>query len=89
MPERQSDGEGLSLRSGQPLIGVVVREGGQQVTRYFTEEQHGPDQAGRRARIQKAAGLAGAWKDLDWDQMEQSLHRIRHESTPTPPTEEV
>ena len=62
MPERDSDGEGLTLRSGQPLIGVVVREGGQQGTRYFTNEQRRADQAGRRSRIRKAASLAGAWK---------------------------
>jgi hypothetical protein len=29
--------------------------------------------------------LAGAWHDLDWDTMEQELHRIRHESPPSPP----
>jgi len=36
-------------------------------------------------RIRIARLLAGAWKDLDWDEMEESLYRIRHESTPTPP----
>jgi hypothetical protein len=25
------------------------------------------------------------WHDLDWDTMEQTLHRIRHESPPSPP----
>ena len=28
--------------------------------------------------------LAGRWNDLDWDQMEEGLHRNRHESQPTP-----
>ena len=29
--------------------------------------------------------LAGAWSDLDWDEAEKELDRIRHESNPTPP----
>ena len=28
--------------------------------------------------------LAGRWNDLDRDQMEEGLHRNRHESQPTP-----
>jgi hypothetical protein len=29
--------------------------------------------------------LAGAWADLDWEEAEAELDRIRHESQPTPP----
>jgi hypothetical protein len=29
--------------------------------------------------------MAGSWSDMDWDEMEQGLYRIRHESKPTPP----
>ncbi len=29
--------------------------------------------------------LAGRWNDLDWDQMEEGLHRTLHENQPTPP----
>jgi len=35
--------------------------------------------------IQKVLNLAGSWSDLDWDEVEQELYRIRHESKPTPP----
>ena len=35
--------------------------------------------------IQKVLDLAGAWSDLDWDDVERELYRIRHESKPTPP----
>ena len=34
---------------------------------------------------QAALALAGAWSDLAWDELEQALDRIRHESPPTPP----
>ena len=39
----------------------------------------------RKASIQDALALAGAWKDIPSDEMEERLDRIRHESTPTPP----
>ena len=89
MPERHADHGGLRVRPGQPLIGVMVRENGQMVTRYFTEEQRQVDQTARQSRIQKAQSLASAWKDLEWGEMEQALDRIRHQSKPTPPLEEV
>jgi hypothetical protein len=28
-----------------------------------------------------------SWADLNWDETVEALGRIRHESTPTPPTE--
>jgi DNA mismatch repair protein MutH len=37
--------------------------------------------------VQDALALAGAWKDLPADQMEEELDRIRHSSKPTPPLE--
>lgn len=89
MPKRHQDRDGLRVRPGQPLIGVMVREDGRMVTCYFTEEQRQVDQTARQGRIQKAQSLAGAWKDLDWDEMEQALDGIRHQSKPTPPLEEV
>jgi hypothetical protein len=45
-----------------------------------------PSQAKRKA-IEEALALAGAWKDLPSDQMEEELDRIRHSSKPTPPLE--
>ena len=35
--------------------------------------------------IEKTLALAGAWKDLDFDDMLEELNNIRHESKPTPP----
>lgn len=58
---------------------------------YFTESAQ-EDTAERESTmtspsVQEALDLAGAWDDLDWDEMEQALYRIRHESKPTPPIE--
>ena len=36
-----------------------------------------------------ALGVIGAWSDLDWDEMVEALDRIRHESTPTPPIDDL
>ncbi len=37
--------------------------------------------------MKEALALAGAWKDLPSDKMEEELDRIRHASKPTPPLE--
>ena len=68
----------------QPLIGVVTEEQGQEVVRYFTTEQDA-DRVLVEDTTQAALALAGVWRDLDWDELEQALARIRHESPPTPP----
>lgn len=39
--------------------------------------------------VHDALSLAGAWSDLDWDEMYEALDRIRHESEPTPPIDTV
>jgi hypothetical protein len=74
----------LEARPDQPLIGVIVQQDGQEVVRYFVDEATAdaalPDEA-----VHGALALAGAWSDLDFDEMLDALDRIRHESTPTPP----
>ncbi len=78
----------FTVKADQPLIGVIGQQDGQEVVRYFTDEQE-LDQRSREQSIQKALELAGAWSDLDWDEMEQALDRIRHESKPTPPIDDL
>ncbi len=68
---------------GQPLIGIPFSENGHEVIRYFIDET-AADAAVREQAIQQAMSLAGSWGDLDWDEMEATLDRIRHESPPTP-----
>jgi hypothetical protein len=41
----------------------------------------------KQKAIKETLALAGAWKDLPSDQMEEELDRIRHSSKPTPPLE--
>ena len=74
----------ISVRDDRPLIGIITRENGKDVTRYFTDEDEA-DAATPPASVQRALGLLGAWSDLDWDEAVSELDRIRHESQPTPP----
>lgn len=87
MAEREIEGPSLRVRPGQALIGKVVSEDGENVTRFFTGSNRS-DRAGRGAGLGMRA-FAGIWSDLDWDETEQALDRIRHESKPTPPFDEV
>jgi len=69
---------------GQPLIGVITEEQGQEVVHYFTEEQEA-DRVMVPSTTEDALALASAWSDLEWDELEKALDDIRHESRPTPP----
>lgn len=46
-------------------------------------EKKSAGQSGHGKR--SALDLIGAWSDLPWEQMEEALDTIRHESQPTPP----
>ena len=73
----------VTIPSNQPLIGIPFEENGQEVIRYFSEEAL--TRRGNSQRTQEALSLAGAWSDLNGDEMLEELDRIRHQSTPTPP----
>lgn len=72
----------LVVERGQGLIGVPLKENGQEVTRYFVDEG---DAATSESATRDALSVIGAWSDLDWDEMVETLDRIRHASRPTPP----
>ena len=74
----------LLVQDNQPLIGIPFEEQGHEVVRYFAGEEEA-DQAVADQDVQDAMSLAGAWSHLDWDDMVETLDRIRHESKPTPP----
>jgi hypothetical protein len=74
--------QGLLVQSNQPLIGIPFEEKGHEVVRYFTKEEEADSAV---ADQEDALSLAGAWRELDWDEMVEALDRIRHESNPTPP----
>jgi uncharacterized protein YjbI with pentapeptide repeats len=81
----------LVLSKDEPLISVIVEKDGKEEVHYFTEsaleDASEKETTGVSSSVQEALDLAGAWGDLNWDQMEQALYRIRHESKPTPPIE--
>src|SRR5689334_19784193 len=83
MAERPARREGFVARSDQPLVGVLVREDGQEVVYYSAADQ--PFRSAQDPHVQRALQLAGAWGEGDWDQIADALDRIRHESPPTPP----
>jgi len=77
----------LVVPASHPLIGVIVEENGQELTEYFGDE-NAADAATTDRTTKAALAVIGAWSDLDWDEMEAALDRIRHESVPTPPIDE-
>lgn len=69
------------------MIGIPVAEDHQELVHYFVDEQTA-DAAMSAQGIQRALGLAGAWKDLaEWAEVEKDLEEIRHATPPTPPIE--
>ena len=76
----------ITTTEHQPLIGIPFQENGKEVIRYFSEEAQA-DKAVSEDAKQKALALAGAWSDLDFDEMLDALDHIRHDSKPTPPIE--
>ena len=77
---------GLLVQGNQPLIGIPFEEKGQEVVRYFTDE-NAADAAVPQRTTQAALSVIGTWSDMDWEEMVEALDRIRHESKPTPPIE--
>ena len=73
-----------AVDSGEPLVAVVFEENGQEVVRYFSDDE-AADAAAPADSIQAARDLAGAWSDLDWEEMLEALDQIRHQTPPSPP----
>jgi hypothetical protein len=66
---------------------IVPSEDGLSEQYFFSDEE--ADAAATPEGIAQALALAGAWSDLDADEMLAALERIRHESTPTPPIDDL
>ncbi|MBM2812301.1 MAG: hypothetical protein HW416_3060 [Chloroflexi bacterium] len=78
----------MIVRCDQPLIGVPVRKDGEDMVRYVADEEELEKSSGKSG-VERALALAGAWSDLDADEMLDALDRIRHESKPTPPIDDL
>jgi hypothetical protein len=74
MSEQRSS---MTARGDQPLIGILVREQGQDLVRYIADESELENYSSSNS-VAKALALAGVWKDLDPDEVLDSLDRIRH-----------
>jgi hypothetical protein len=74
----------LVARHGEPVIVIPVQVGGEEVEWVFTSEAEA-DAALEDLAIQESLYLAGAWSDLDLDEMLDELDRMRHASPPSPP----
>ncbi len=72
------------LAADEPLIALIFEENGQEVVRYFADDA-AADAAAPADSIQAARDLAGAWSDLDWEEMSEALDQIRHQTPPSPP----
>jgi hypothetical protein len=80
----------LILRPGETLVAVPDTQDGEDVTRYLVDGyRRGAEPQPTDEAIAAGLALAGAWSHLDWDEMEAALDRIRHQSTPTPPIEDL
>ena len=73
----------LVARRGEPVIVVPVEVDGEEVEWVFTSEAEA-DAALEDRAIREALDLAGAWSDLDLDEMLDELARLRHASPPSP-----
>ena len=76
-------GSGLIVASDEPLIGVLVEEQGRESVYYFTDEA-AADAALSPTATEDALSAIGAFADLDWNEMEDALDRIRHEPKSRP-----
>lgn len=77
-------------RNGKPFAVVISPEQYERLRRQGEEAGNGradratADEATVKDRPRDGRHLAGAWADLDWEELADELDRIRHESKPTP-----
>ncbi len=84
MAESENRLSSLQVYGDQPLIGLMDEQNGQEVVIYFAEESESTISVSH-AVIQDALNLVGVWGDLDWQELERELDRIRREAPPSPP----
>ena len=77
----------IPVSSTQPLIAIHFEHEGQLLVRYFTSEQEA--RAAVPNAVKQAISLAGAWSDLNSNEVLRELDQIRQESKPTPPVDDL
>lgn len=77
----------LDARRGQVLIEIPWFDGEVEMVSYFVDEAAARAFSAELLGEERPLSWIGAWSDLDADEVEADLERIRHESKPTPPIE--
>ena len=78
--------QSFAVSRDQALIGVEFERDGEVMVRYFTDEA-AADAARSTNAVDAALEAIGSFSDLDWDDMVDTLDRIRHDSPPSPPVD--
>ena len=78
----------LDVRPGQTLIAIPWIDGDEEVVSYFNDEAAARAFTGKQPG-ESAMSVLGAWSDLDWDEFVEAIDRIRHQSKPTPPIDDL
>jgi hypothetical protein len=78
----------MTARDDQPLIGVIIRRHGEELVHYVADEAELEELPGQSS-VERALALAGAWSDLDPDELLDALDEIRHQSNPTLPIDNL
>ncbi len=75
---------GAGVDDSQPPIPIPIDVDGEEHVVYVPDSDKA-DAAMRADTLDRVLAPAGAWSDLEWDEVSEALDRIRHDSTPTPP----
>lgn len=76
----------LLVERGETVIAEPVIVTSREMMRYSVVTETEPASTDEIPEsIRNALSLAGAWSDLDDDEMDEALWHIRHDSVPTPP----
>jgi len=78
----------IDAHAGEPIFALPIREHGRLGTRIVVGEE-ALEAARAEVALEEALALAGAWDDLDFDEMMDDFERIRHASPPSPPIDEL
>jgi ABC-type Mn2+/Zn2+ transport system ATPase subunit len=71
----------LLVEEGQPLVAVPLEIDGRKLVAYVPQEG-AIDDSELPQSVRDALNLAGAWSDLDWEEAQATLARIRRDSKP-------
>jgi hypothetical protein len=81
--EESTDDGAASVDEAEPIRTLITFRDGCEVVFDDTDDAFVNDETARNA-----LSVFGAWSDLDWDEAAETLDRIRHESSPSPPLSE-